>query len=136
MSRTSLPVVLSDAEMIRLEQWIRAGSTPQQVVLRAQIIRDAAQGQSDKTSATALGIRRETAALWRRRVREQGIGCVWEIAAGRGRKPRYAAARVGQWIDAILDKIARARQRLEQIEPDSTQPKRRSSAAIRRRARA
>jgi hypothetical protein len=44
MSRTSLPVILSDAEMIRLEQWIRAGSTPQQVVLRARIIRSAAQG--------------------------------------------------------------------------------------------
>ncbi len=44
MSRTSLPVVLSDAEMIRLEQWIRAGSTPQQVVLRAQIVRGAAEG--------------------------------------------------------------------------------------------
>ena len=102
MSKTSLPVVLSDAEMIRLEQWIRAGSTPQQVVLRAQIIRRAAQGQSDKATANALGLRRETAALWRRRVREQGIGCVWEIAAGRGRKPCYAAARVGQWIDATL----------------------------------
>ena len=70
MSKTSLPVVLSDAELIRLEQWIRAGSTPQQVVLRAQIIRGAAQGQSDKAMASALGIRRETAALWRRRVRE------------------------------------------------------------------
>ena len=102
MSQTSLPVILSDAEMIRLEQWIRAGATPQQVVLRARIIRGAAQGQSDQATAAALGIRRETAALWRRRVREQGIGCVWEIAAGRGRKPRYAAARVGQWIDATL----------------------------------
>ena len=102
MSRTSLPVVLSDAETIRLEQWIRAGSTPQQVVLRARIILSAAQGQSDKTTAVALGIRRETAALWRGRVREQGIGCVWEIAAGRGRKPRYEVARVGQWIDATL----------------------------------
>ena len=98
MSRTSLPVVLSDAELVRLEQWIRAGSTPQQVVLRCQIIRGAAQGETDKTTAATLRIRRETAALWRRRVREQGIGCVWEIAAGRGRKPRYAAARVGQWI--------------------------------------
>ena len=53
MSRTSLPVVLLDAEMIRLEQWIRAGSTPQQVVLREQIIRGAAQGQSDKATASA-----------------------------------------------------------------------------------
>lgn len=102
MSKTSLPVVLSDAELIRLEQWIRAGSTPQQVVLRAQIIHGAAQGQSDKATASALGIRRETAALWRRRVRAQGIGCVWEIAAGRGRKRTYAVARVGQWIEATL----------------------------------
>jgi hypothetical protein len=97
-----LPVVLTDAEMIRLEQWIRAGSTPQQVVLRAPIIRGAAQGRSDKATASALEIRRETAALWRRRVREQGIGCVWKIATGRGCKRSYAAARVGQWIDATL----------------------------------
>ena len=39
MSKTSLAVVLSEAEMIRLEQWIRAGSTPQPVVLRAPNIR-------------------------------------------------------------------------------------------------
>jgi transposase len=74
------------------------GLTPQQVVLRAQIILRAAQGPSVKTTAMALGVRRKTAALWRRRVREQGIGCVWEIAAGRGRKPHYEAARAEQWI--------------------------------------
>jgi transposase len=102
MSRQSLPVVLSETELSRLAQWIRARSTPQQVVLRARIIRSAAAGQSDKIIATELSIRRETAALWRRRVREQGIGCVWEIAPGRGRKPRYAAAQVGRWIKATL----------------------------------
>ncbi len=85
MSRKSLPVVLTEAEALRLEEWIRAGSTPQQVVLRARIIREAAQGSTDQATAAAWGIRRETATLWRRRVREQGIGCVWEFAAGRGR---------------------------------------------------
>ena len=35
-------------------------------------------------------------------------------------------------VESILEKIARARQRLEQIEPGSTQPKRRPSASIRR----
>jgi transposase len=88
--------------MLRLDEWIRAGSTPQQVVLRARVIRAAACEQSDKSIAVALGIRRETAALWRRRVREHGIGCVWEIATGRGRKPCYDAERVGQWIEATL----------------------------------
>ena len=86
MSRTSLPVVLSDAEMIRLEEWIRAGSTPQQVVLRAQIIRGAAQGQSDKATANALGSRRETAALWRRRVRARATRAPIPITASRIRR--------------------------------------------------
>ena len=40
--------------------------------------------------------------MWRRRVRAQGIGCVWEIAAGRGRKPDYNAARVAQLVEATL----------------------------------
>jgi transposase len=102
MSRRSPPVVLSESELSRLDQWIRAGSTPQQVVLRARITRSAAEGDSDKQIAATLMIRRETAALWRKRVREQGIGCVWEIASGRGRKPRYGAARVGRWIKATL----------------------------------
>ena len=39
-------------------------------------------------------------------------------------------------VASILEKIARARQRLEQIAPGSTQPKRRSAAASKRRARA
>lgn len=70
--------------------------------MRAQIIRDAAAGQTDNAIAATLAIRRETAALWRRRVREQGIGRVWEITPGRGRKPRYDPARVGRWIKATL----------------------------------
>lgn len=102
MSRTSASVVLTETERVRLEQWIRAGSTPQQVVLRSRVIVAAAEGESDKAIGTALKVRRETAALWRHRVREQGIGCVWEIAAGRGRKPRYAPSSVSQWVDATL----------------------------------
>ena len=102
MSQKSLPVVLSDAEFIRLEQWIRAGSTPQQVVLRARIILSGAEGHSAKASAQLLGVHRRTVALWRRRACAQGIGCVWGIAPGRGRKPRYDAARVGQWVEATL----------------------------------
>jgi len=68
----------------------------------ARINRNAAAGQSDKLIAAKLAVRRETAALWRRRMREQGIGCVWEIAPGRGHKPRYDATRIGQWIEATL----------------------------------
>ena len=102
MPRKSLPVTLSESEMDRLEQWLRAGSTPQQVVLRAKIVLGACQGQSDQQIARELKLQRRTAALWRSRVREQGIGCVWEIAPGRGRKARYGKADVTRMVEATL----------------------------------
>jgi transposase len=102
MSRKSLPVALTDAEITRLEQWIRAGSTPQQVVLRARIIVAAARGQTDQKIATDLKVQRRTTALWRRRVREQGIGCVWEIGPGRGRKAHYSTNKVAHIVEATL----------------------------------
>lgn len=102
MPRKSVLVVLTAAEVIRLEQWIRAGSTPQQVVLRARIILAGAKRQTAQATAAQLSVHRRTVALWCRRVGTQGIGCVWEIATGRGRKPRYDPDRVGQWVDATL----------------------------------
>lgn len=88
--------------MARLEQWIRSGSTPQQVVLRCRIIQAAAQGLQDKQIAVVLGVRRRMVARWRHRVRQQGIGCVWEIAPGRGRKPRISAAHIARMVEATL----------------------------------
>jgi transposase len=102
MSRTSHSVVLTEAEVLRLEQWLRAGSTPQQVVLRARIILAAARGQPDRRIARELKVQRRTAALWRRRVRAQGIGCVWEIAPGRGRKAHYGAEVLARIVAATL----------------------------------
>jgi transposase len=102
MSRKSVVVVLSEAERIRLEQWIRAGSTPQQVVLRARIVLCAARGQTDQQTARELKVQRRTAALWRQRARAQGIGCVWEIAPGRGRKARHGAESVARIVEATL----------------------------------
>lgn len=94
---------LAADEITRLEQWIRAGSTPQQVVLRARIILAAAAGQQDQAIAGQLQVHRFTVALWRKRVREQGIGCVWEIAAGRGRKARLGAKLTARIVKATLE---------------------------------
>jgi transposase len=102
MPRKSLPVILSEPEIIRLEQWIRAGSTPQQVVLRSKIILQACQGQSDQQIAREFKLQRRTAALWRHRVCERGIGCVWDIAPGRGRRALYGNAEVARIVEATL----------------------------------
>jgi transposase len=104
MSRKSIPVVLSESEILRLEQWIRSGSTPQQVALRARMILAAAEGKQDKQIATQFDVHRFTVALWRRRVRDQGIGCVWEIASGRGCKPRYGTEVTARVVEATLQR--------------------------------
>jgi hypothetical protein len=114
MPRKSLPVILSKPEISRLEQWLRAGSTPQQVVLRAKIILRASQGESDQQIARELKLQRRTAALWRCRVREQGIGCVWDIAPGRGRKAFYGKAHVTRIIGSDASNQAQGGDALEQ----------------------
>src|ERR1700744_4931642 len=102
MSRKSQPVVLTEAEIERLEQWVRAGSTPQQAVLRARIILRAAEGQTDQQIAHQLKLQRRTVALWRGRVRQQGIGCIWEIAPGRGRKAQYTPQDIARIVQTTL----------------------------------
>ena len=102
MSYKRPPVGLSEGEFIRLEQWIRAGSTPQQVVVRARIILAANRGQPDRQIALQLNVQRRTSALWRQRALAQGIGCVWEMAPGRGRKTYYGAEAAARIVEATL----------------------------------
>jgi len=71
-------------------------------VLRARIILQAVRGWTDQQIALERKIQRRTAALWRGRVREQGIGCVWEIAPGRGRKVRYDSREVARIVKTTL----------------------------------
>jgi transposase len=103
-SRKSVSLQLTMEQVGQLGRWIRVGSTPQQVALRARIVQRAGQGDSDKHIAHGLGVHPRTVALWRRRARTEGINCVWEVAAGRGRKPTFGATTVSKWIDTTLQK--------------------------------
>ncbi len=102
MSRTSPSVELSAADQMRLQQWQSAHGTPQQVALRCRLVLAAAAGQQDLAIASACGVNRHTAALWRRRVLEAGIDAVWETKAGRGRKPQYDLSQRDALIAATL----------------------------------
>ena len=84
MPNTSLSIELQPAERTQLEKWESSHGTPQQVALRCRIILRAVAGQQNVAIAEELGVSRPTVLLWRKRVREQGIGEVWEIAPGRG----------------------------------------------------
>src|SRR5580704_4681094 len=102
MPRKPVPLVLSADEITRLGQWIRSGSTPQQVALRASIVLKAAQGREDRQIAVELCVNRHSVALWRKRARDQGIGCIWEVAPGRGRRAVHGQKKVAQIIKATL----------------------------------
>ncbi len=84
--------------MEKLRGWESAHGTPQQVALRCRIVLATTAGESDTQIAQRLRTNRHTARLWRKRAREAGVGTLWEIAEGRGRKPIY----LRQKKDAII----------------------------------
>ena len=102
MPRTAPALSLSTEDQQQIQQWLKALGTPQQVALRCRIVLAAAQGQSDTAMAQQFRINRKTVILWRQRFVSQGLESLWEIAPGRGRKPRYDAAKVKAIVDATL----------------------------------
>src|SRR5438094_4822302 len=102
MPNKSLAIQLEPAEQTQLEKWESSYGTPQQVALRCRIILGALAGQDNVAIAEQLGVSRTSLQLWRQRVSDQGIGQVWEIAPGRGRKPQYDQATRDKIIQATL----------------------------------
>src|SRR3989449_8178940 len=102
MPNTSLVIKLEPAERAELEKWESSYGAPQHVALRCRIILGALAGQDNVSIAEHLGVSRPTVQLCRKRVSDQGIGQVWEIAPGRGRKPQYDQATRDKLIQATL----------------------------------
>jgi transposase len=86
MGRPAVAVVLSPEEDAELERLLRAPSTPQQIALRARIVRRAAEGASNTQIATEVGASLPTVALWRGSFAREGI-------AGLADRPRSGRPR-------------------------------------------
>jgi len=104
MPRIAQPVILSQPDRDELAQWVKAHTTPQQVSHRCRIVLAAADGHQDKEIAEELEMNFKTVALWRRRFSLEGVDCLWEVAAGRGRKPKYSVDKVAAIIDTSLQR--------------------------------
>ena len=102
MSKIRFPVAVTSEDHAQLEQWESAHGTPQQVALRCRILMGAIDGQKNQAIANRLNVSRPTVNLWRKRARDLGIGQVWEIAPGRGRKAHYDQACRDAIINATL----------------------------------
>lgn len=69
----------------------------------------AAAGQSENSLAQQLKTNRNTVRLWRARFTQQGAKSLWEIAAGRGRKPTYGPEKIQAIIDTTLQSKPKGR---------------------------
>jgi len=86
----------------QIREWLSAHGTPQQVALRCRIVLAAAQGRPDSVIARQVGTNRKTVTLWRTRVAQKGLPCLWEVAPGRGRKLTYGPEKIKALLDATL----------------------------------
>lgn len=102
MSRNAMQVTLNQTDSQELQRWIVAHRTPQQVAQRCRIILAAAEGKQDKDIAGSMQINYKTVALWRHRFCSEGPDCLWEVAAGRGRKPYITTDKIEKVINATL----------------------------------
>lgn len=102
MSRRAIHVTLSETDSLELKRWVGAHRTPQQVAQRCRIILAAAAGRQDKDIAMSMQLNYKTVALWRQRFCSEGPDCLWEVSAGRGRKPQFTADKIEEVINATL----------------------------------
>jgi transposase len=93
---------LKESDERQLREWTTAFGTPQQVALRCRIVLAAAEGLSDYAIAAKLQSNRKTVMLWRRRFVQDGPEALWEVAAGRGRKPTYGLEKIQAVVDTTL----------------------------------
>ena len=105
MKQNALMDKVKGEDLEQLEQWSRGHGTPQQVALRCRLTLAAVAGLSDVAIAGSLKVSRHTVALWRKRVCDDGVGALWEIAPGRGRKPEYSAAKRDGLIKATSNNL-------------------------------
>lgn len=84
---------LNEGDSSTLSQWVKAHSTPQQIVLRSNIILSFGQRLKAIQIAKELSVSRHTCRLWRDKFIEYGPKILWEISPGRGRKPNSKKAK-------------------------------------------
>ena len=74
IGRPMPPLILHDMERETLERWVRRPKTAQALALRARMILGCAEGRSNTTVGTHLGVSDETVGKWRSRFPEERPG--------------------------------------------------------------
>lgn len=89
MARPIISLEIDQTQRATLQRIVRAPTSAQRAVRRAQLILDCAAGFSQEEAARRAGVQRKVVNQWCGRFRAQGVAGLAE-AKGRGRPPRLA----------------------------------------------
>jgi transposase len=98
--RIAPKVTIKDEDRQTLERWSRGRSTPARLVLRADIVLNAAEGIANNVIAEKLGTDRLLVGKWRKRFVEKGLAGIEKDAPRGGRPPVTGKAmtrRIIEW---------------------------------------
>ena len=99
----TLPMTMEQRKT--LEGWIRAGTTPQRMVLRSKICLRAADGRSNNAIAKGLRTSRPTVLLWRERFVKQGLLGLSEDAPHGPSAQRLTPQKVKAVVETTLQTV-------------------------------
>jgi transposase len=87
MGRPTKPIVLTEEERRKLQEWVRRPKTSQRLATRARIVLGCAEGRENRQVARELRITDQTVCKWRERFRAKGLeGLADEPRPGAPRK--------------------------------------------------
>lgn len=93
---------MSPVQQLQLEQWVKAGSTPQKVVLRARICLMAHAGLANQRIAQELKTSRPTVILWRKHFSNLGVAGLEHEPSRRPSAQRLKEDQVKAIVQATL----------------------------------
>ena len=102
MWKAAQPLPLPEKERKLLESLVRAGNTPQKIVLRLRIVLGSAKGAANHALAAELRTSRPTVLRWRRRFAQAGVEGLLEDAPRPGRKRRLSREKEEAIVNATL----------------------------------
>jgi transposase len=95
-------LLMTEEQRRTIESWLRAGTTPQKIILRSRICLLAAEGMSHNAIAKRLNTSRPTVILWTYRFHEQGLTGLAEDAPHGLSPKRLNAEKVRAIVEATL----------------------------------
>ncbi len=96
------PLPMTDAQREVLGKLARSRAAPHREVQRARVLLMAGEGQANTRIAKAAGISPASVAAWRDRFAAEGLGGLWGVRPGRGRKPQITDQTIAEIVRATL----------------------------------